>query len=71
MEPQPTTKETKPEDQQRVAQDRSDHAGLNQPNLSLNERQDGDQEFDGVSKGGVEETSEGVSHSKSELFGGE
>lgn len=71
MEPQSTTKETKPEDQQRVAQDRSDHASLNQPDFSLDERQDGDQEFYGVSECSVEETSEGVSHSKGELFGGE
>lgn len=69
MEPQTSREETTSEDQQRVTKDGPDHAGLHQTNLPLHQGQDTDEEFDGVSEGSVQETTESVTGSESQLLG--
>jgi hypothetical protein len=69
VEPQTSREETTPEDQQRVTENGPDHAGLNQPDLPLHQGEDADEEFDGVSESSVQETTESVAGSESQLLG--
>jgi hypothetical protein len=71
VEPQTSREETTPQDQQRVTEDGPDHAGLNQPDLPLHQGEDADEEFDGVSESSVQETTESVAGSESQLLGRE
>lgn len=49
------------EDKEDVGEDRADHRGLDEPELVLFQGDDADDELDGVAKGCIEESSEGLS----------
>lgn len=56
VEAQPSRKVAHAEHQQAVGEDRAEHGRLDNAQLSLDQRKDGDDQFHGVSEGGVEET---------------
>lgn len=66
---QPTGDKAHAQHQQDVAQDRADQTGLHDPQLTLDQRNDTDDQLDSVAKRSVEQTAQRLSQAQRDLFG--
>lgn len=66
-----TEEEAEAHDEQQVGEDGSDERGLDDFDFVVGERNDGNDEFDGVAKGGVEQAAEGLTSAQGDFFRGE
>lgn len=62
--------ETEAHDEQQVGEDGADEGGLDNDVIPLDESNNGDNQLDSVTKGGVDETTEGLACAKGDFFRG-
>lgn len=65
-----TKEEAEAHDEQEIGKNGADKRGLDNDNLVLDEGNDGDNELDGVAKGGVDETAEGLAGAQGDFLRG-